>query len=166
MDIKGLYESGISYNEFIKQENGDYEDKITSIYDSINVEDTLEKKIKSIEGQYKILVFGELWCPDCVINVPALKKITELNENIEMSIVSRKGNEEYLEDFTINGKAKIPTFLIYDEKFGYKNNFIEQPTIIKNIMQKGDQVEIIVSKRKYRKGEYCIDTLKEIIDKL
>ena len=42
--------------------------------------------------------------------------------------------------------------------------FIENPKVLNDIINKGNQVEIVVTKRKYQKGEYVNESVKEIID--
>ncbi|WP_432404892.1 thioredoxin family protein [Wukongibacter sp. M2B1] len=163
MDIKYLYDSGICFEEFMTQDDGAYIEKISNIYDTIELDDDLLAKIQSIDKEVRVLAFAEIWCPDCVINLPALKKICDLNNFIKMKIVSREGNEEYLNDHRIDGKPKIPTFLFLDEEFKEIGAFIEIPSIIKQVMSNGSQVDIIVTKRKYRKGELIEETIKDIL---
>ncbi|MCT4564549.1 MAG: thioredoxin family protein [Maledivibacter sp.] len=163
MDIKKLYDSGIAYEEFMSHDDGAYQDKILEIYNNIEIDDTLLDRINSIHKEINVLVFAEIWCPDCVINLPALKKICDLNKHINMKIVSRKGNEEYLNDFKVDGKAKIPTFVFLDVDFKPVGTFIEIPQVIGEILGKGDQVDIIVAKRKYKKGEFTKETIKDIL---
>lgn len=163
MDIKYLYDSGICFEEFMTQDDGAYIEKISNIYDTIELDDDLLAKIQSIDKEVRVLAFAEIWCPDCVINLPALKKICDLNNSIKMKIVSREGNEEYLNDHRIDGKPKIPTFLFLDEEFKEIGAFIEIPSIIKQVMSNGSQVDIIVTKRKYRKGELIEETIKDIL---
>lgn len=163
MDINKLFNSGISFEEFMSHDDGAYIDKMLDIYNNIEADDEILAKINSIHRKIKVLVFAEIWCPDCVINVPALKKICDINENIKMKIVSREGNEEYLNDYKIDGKVKIPTFLFMDEDFKGIGTFIEIPDLVKKIVAKGNQVDIIVAKRKYRKGEFTKETIKDIL---
>lgn len=164
MDIRKLYDSGIAFEEFISQDDGSYKEKILEIYNSIEVDSDLLNKINSIHKDINVLVFAEIWCPDCVINLPALKKICDINSSIKMKIVPREGNEEYLEDYKIDGKAKIPTFVFMDADFKVLGAFVEITEIIKEIVAKGNQVDIIVAKRKYRKGEFTNETIKDILE--
>jgi len=163
MDINKLFNSGISFEEFMSHDDGAYIEKMLEIYNNIEVDDEILAKINSIHKEIKVLVFAEIWCPDCVINVPALKKICDINKAVKMKIVPREGNEEYLNDYKIDGKAKIPTFLFMDADFQVLGTFIEIPDVIKEIVTKGNQVDIIVAKRKYRKGEFTNETIKDIL---
>ncbi|WP_053955582.1 thioredoxin family protein [Inediibacterium massiliense] len=164
MDIRELFQKGISFIDFVNQDKDTYREKTLEIYNHIKIEEEILEGIGSIHHLVHILVFAEIWCPDCMINVPAVQTIADHNSNFNISIVSREGNEDYMEDYKVNGKSKIPTFLIMDDEFNVLGTFVEQPQMIKEIEQKGKQVEIIVAKRKYRKGEYINETIKEILD--
>ncbi|RKD26395.1 Thioredoxin [Caminicella sporogenes DSM 14501] len=164
MSIESLYTSGMDFETFISTDDESYKEKALEIYNSIEVDDDLLKRIKEINRKINILVFAEIWCPDCIINVPALKKLCDINSNIEVKIVPRKGNEKYLEDYKVNGKVKIPTFLFMDDNFNILGKFIEIPQAIRKIVSKGNQVDIIVAKRKYRKGEYINETIEDILN--
>lgn len=164
MNIVDLFQKGQSFSEFVDQDKDTYKEKTLELYEKISVSEELIKKIKGIKKIINVLVFAEIWCPDCMINVPVLQKITEINPNIKMSIVSREGNEAYMDSYKFNGKPKIPTFVFLNETYEELGTFIEQPQIVKDVELKGKQVEIIVAKRKYRKGEFYLETMEEIMD--
>ncbi len=166
MDIKELFNSGVEFDHFILGDDESYKEKALEIYENIKIDENLVDRIKSINKKINVLVFAEIWCPDCVINLPALKKICDLNPNIIMKILPREGNEKYMEDHKINGKAKIPTFVFMDQDFNSIGSFIEIPDIIKEIVSNGDQVDIIVAKRKYRKGEFSKETIQDKFKKI
>lgn len=166
MDIEGIYKSAIDFHQFISGDDELYKDKILEIYNNINIDDELIQKIELIDRKINILVFAEIWCPDCVINIPALKKICDINDNVSMKIASKEDNEEFLVEYKIAGKIKIPTFLIMDNEFKVIGSFIEIPQKMKEIVANGDQVDIIVAKRKYKKGEYTSETIKDILKQI
>lgn len=164
MSVVDLFRKGQSFSAFVDQDKDTYKEKTLELYEKISVPEELVKKIKAIKKSINILVFAEIWCPDCMINVPVLQKITEINPNIKMSIVFRESNESYMEGYKLNGKPKIPTFVFLNEAYEEIGTFIEQPQVVKDVELKGKQVEIIVAKRKYRKGEFYIETMEEIIE--
>jgi len=164
MTFQDLFLRGCTFEEFVNKDKDINREKTLEIYSQIELDQELLNTIETIEAPIKVLAFAEIWCPDCMINVPALQKIQDVNPLIEVKLLPREGNEESLTKHNIGGKAKIPTFIIMDENFKELGAFIETPKIIKDILAKGNQVEVIVAKRKYRKGEYIINTIKEIID--
>jgi hypothetical protein len=161
--MKELFEIGSTFHEFVNRDKDTYKEKTLENYHQIEINQELENKIKEIKDIVYILVFGEIWCPDCMVNVPALQKMTDINDKIIVRIVSREGNEAHMINYSPNGKPKIPTFVVMNQEFQVKGIFVEQPQTLKAIEAKGNQTEMIVARRKYQRGEYINDTIKEIL---
>lgn len=164
MKLQQLFKKGMFFEVFAPNDGDVNTEKLLEIYNKIEINEDLLSKIKSINKSIHILAFAEMWCPDCIINLPALKKISDINPNIAFKILPRESNEKYMEGYKIGGKPRIPTFVILNDKFEELGVFIENPKILDDIIGKGNQVEIIVARRKYKKGEYVNETIKEIIN--
>lgn len=164
MGVLELFSTGMSFDEFVNTDTSTYREKTIEILNSINFEEEHIKRIKSIDKAINILVCAEIWCPDCMINVPVLEKMRECNSNFNISIVKKEGNENFFNKYNPNGTVKIPTFVLYDEKFNELGSFVEHPKNITEIISKGNQPNIIVTMRKYRKGEYAKETLNDILE--
>lgn len=164
MSLQQLFNKAVSFEDFAPNDQDANKERLLEIYNKIEIHEEVISKIQSINKKIHILAFAELWCPDCIINLPALKKINDINPNIIFRILPRDGYEEYMEKYKIGGKPKIPTYVILNDKFEEQGAFIENPKVVKDIVNKGNQVEIIVAKRKYKKGEYVNDTIEEIIN--
>jgi len=150
------FNNGLSFDEFLNSSESKYKDATLDFYNNMELGEDLISQIKNIDKEINVLVCAELWCPDCIVNVPAVQIFNELNENIKISIIEKEGYEDEF--------SKIPTFIIYDNKFNELGRFIERPKIIKKIENEGTQPEIIVAKRQYRKGKYILDTVQDILD--
>lgn len=164
MDASCLYDKGVSFDEFVNKDKDTYREKTLEILNKIKLNDDLINKVKSIDKKIKVLVCAEIWCPDCMINVPVLEKIRQYNDNIDISIVEKDGNEDFFIKYSEEDRVKIPTFVFFDENFKELGSFVEHPKKIKGIISKGNQPNIIVAMRKYRKGEYANETLKDILE--
>lgn len=164
MIFQQLFELGMSFEVFAPNSQDANIEKLLKVYNEIELDDELINKIKSIDKLIYILAFAETWCPDCIVNLPALKKLNDINPNITFRILPKENNEKYMESYKIYGKPKIPTFIILSNRFEEIGVFIETPRVVKDIINKGNQVEIIVAKRKYNKGEYVKETIKEIVN--
>lgn len=158
-----IYKSGISFSDFVNQDTYAYKEKTLQIYEKLEFNKSLIDKIKSVTKKINILICAEIWCPDCMINVPVIEKMRTYNTNIDLSIVGREGNEAFFVREN-NDKVKIPTFIVYDENFRELGRFIEHPRMIDDIISSGNQPNIIVAKRKYKKGEYAQETLLDILN--
>lgn len=164
MNLQQLFKNGMLFDVFTSDDHDVNIEKLLEIYDGIEIDKKLIGEIKLIDEPIYILAFAELWCPDCIINLPALKKINDINPNIVFRILSREDDEKYTGNYKTDNKPKIPTFIILNDKFEEIGIFVENPKILDNIVSKGNQVEIVVAKRKYQKGEYVNETIREIIN--
>ncbi len=85
------------------------------------VEKTYEPsdKIKSVMTGIKKqtwLVITEDWCGDSAQNLPAIAKISSLNENINLKIVLRDQNLDLMDLYLTDGKRSIPKLIALDEE--------------------------------------------------
>lgn len=164
MALKELFNKGITFKEFLcNNEDEENSQKARKVYDSIEFDEDIINSIKTIDRKIHILVLAEIWCPDCIINVPVLGKMADINSNLHISIIKREGNQELLQKYREEGKVKIPTFIFLDEDFTEIGYFIERPSIVKNVYKTSNQVEIILITKKYRNGEYLAETAREIL---
>ena len=74
MSLQQLFEKGVSFDVFAPDDHDVNMEKLLEIYNEVEIDKELFNKIKSINKPIYILAFAELWCPDCIINLPALKK--------------------------------------------------------------------------------------------
>lgn len=161
MQISELFKKGISFDEFIKTEDESYKEKILEVLESIEFDQEYIERIEAIDRDINILISGELWCADCLINIPVIEKMKRYNDKIHLSIVTK---EEIIESNIKEGThIKLPTFIVYDSEFNELGMFIEHPRKIKEIIEDGNESNFLVQIRKYRKGDYTGETLKDIL---
>ena len=91
MIFQQLFESGMSFEVFAPNNQDANIEKLQEIYNGIELDDELINKIQAIDKPIYILVFAELWCPDCIINLPAVKRAYEVDGVIKAFVVSCVG---------------------------------------------------------------------------
>ena len=111
-----VYEEAWDYNGYLESDLLEYREKQEKIFEKIELKQENIKKIKAIQNTVNLVVFAEIYCPDCRALVPYIEKIRSLNSKINVSIFPRKGNENYLTAHSKEGK--IPTVLMEDLKKG------------------------------------------------
>lgn len=62
-----------------------------------------------------------------------------------------------------NEKVITPTFIM-NQEYQEIEKQVQYPKRIIDVVESKDQVRVIVEKRRYRQGEYIVDTLKEVLD--
>ncbi len=106
------------------EEAWDYEDYIGSalhehyktaqhkMFEKLSLTKEVEDDLSKIDTLTNIFVFGEVSSPDCRVIIPILEKMRRTNQNINLYIFPRKGNEKFL---SLNTEEdKIPSVMVED----------------------------------------------------
>lgn len=162
MQMSKLFENGMSFDEFLQTEDDEsYREKGLEILESIDFDEQYIKEIENISEEVNILIYGEIWCADCMINIPVAEKMRQLNNNIKVSIVNKEIKIE--NNVKLEEHIRLPTFIVYDKDFNELGTFKEYPRKLKEIMESGNESNSLVNIRKYRKGAFINETLKDIL---
>lgn len=62
------------------------------------------------------LVLTEGWCGDAAHSIPVMNKLSEMNEGIDLRIISRDAHDELMNNFLTNGGKSIPKLISYDKQ--------------------------------------------------
>lgn len=166
MILKNLFESGYSFDDEFKHADLAHREKSNEYRDNMKISEETINKVKSIENEIYILGFSELWCPDCQINLTVMDYLTKINPKIKLRLQSRSGNEDIIRQHSDDGRVKIPVFIYLNNKFEKIGSFIELPSNVRSIENSDNQVEKIVIKREYRKGNYMEQTILDFIKEI
>ncbi|WP_315809841.1 thioredoxin family protein [Pseudomonas sp. C9-3] len=114
------------------------------------------RRIQAIEGHYRLLIAGEMWCPDCQINVTVMDHLQRLQPRVELAVITKGRAEDDLRERMALDRILIPVVLVLDGNFQPVGRFIERPL---EVMAGGDAL-----KPAYRAGEYLESTLRDLLD--
>lgn len=161
--LKEIFEKGMTFNEFSSLDDSKHKTEMIEYSNIGNIDKILKNEIVELNKNIKILLFGEIACPDCVINSSAIEKMCLLNCKIEYKIVRRDGYEDIIKKYGDQEKAYIPTVIVMDEEYNMIGTFVERPIIIKELANETDQVKRILTMKEYKKGKYVDETIKDIL---
>lgn len=164
MMVEELYLAGTDFRTYLDGASLEDSERTLDYFDKIRPNRELRERILKLDRPVKILILGEAWCPDCMINIPVVYYMNKLNKNLSYSILSREGHEEDFRDYLQEGKLKIPTFIVMDDNFKNLGHVIERPRVLKAVYQEGDQIEIIKASKVYRDGGYLTNLLEELLE--
>jgi thiol-disulfide isomerase/thioredoxin len=71
-----------------------------------------------------VLVISEQWCGDCKREIPLLARIADVAD-WHLRIFGRDANPDLMDNYTTEGKRKIPVIVFFDEDFGELGRFVE-----------------------------------------
>lgn len=82
---------------------------------TLKISEEAQAQISNNEKPMTWLVLTESWCGDAAHVMPAINKVTELNENIDFKVVLRDENEGLMDAFLTNGGRSIPKLILLDK---------------------------------------------------
>lgn len=156
--IKNSLEHSISYNEYrslvkrLVEENSTtglektealinytkLNDRRMKRWDkTIKVSDDAKYKIEAFEEDITWLLITESWCGDAAHIVPAINKVAELNDKINLRIVLRDEDLGLMDAFLTNGGRAIPKLIMIDNASGnVLNTYGPRPTEATNYVNR------------------------------
>ena len=81
---------------------------------TVNLEESLKEKTRSLDVRWIWLVITEGWCGDAAQNIPLIEKIAAENEGIETRYVLRDENLELMDEYLTNNARSIPKLICLD----------------------------------------------------
>ncbi|UUV17525.1 thioredoxin family protein [Fusobacteria bacterium ZRK30] len=157
MTFKELFEVGQTFENYIEVATQSERDRIPKNHSRIELPMDLIEEIKEVKEEIYILASGEMWCPDCQLNITVAKKLTEINDNIKLSIISMGRGRTYLMPLLNLEEFKIPTMVILDKNFNQLGLFLERPKNTKKLEENAEN-ELF-----YLKGNFLTDAARELI---
>ncbi|WP_445665747.1 thioredoxin family protein [Fodinibius sp. AD559] len=80
----------------------------------IDLNDSLVDKLNSLDQKWTWLVITEAWCGDAAQNIPALVKMAEKTDNIDIRFILRDQNLDLMDEYLTNGGRSIPKLICLD----------------------------------------------------
>ena len=88
--------------------------RMSRIDKRMNLSDELAKELEALDENWIWLVLTEGWCGDAAQNVPAIAKMAEQTENIELRLILRDEHTDIMDAYLTNGSRSIPKLVCLD----------------------------------------------------
>lgn len=159
--MRDLFDKGLSFRSFMFNVDEDNKNKFMKYYIPMEINSEIKEKVMCLKNEVNILGVVEPWCPDCHINLSILEKMISFNNNITLRLVTRDSVNDELDDYKVDGKIKVPTFVVMDKDFNIQGAFIEKIDIVKNA-----DIETVEGSKinmKYKAGKLINETAEELL---
>ncbi|HER20407.1 MAG TPA: thioredoxin family protein, partial [Chromatiales bacterium] len=115
VDPASYYNNGMSWEEFLAAA-GDNAGRMETFFDEFDFD---EDTLAFFNGRtpLQVLAIAEPWCPDVVQNVAVIARISDEVPGMELSIVTRDGNPELMNEYLTGDKRRIPVIAFFDMTF-------------------------------------------------
>ncbi|MHA2305631.1 MAG: thioredoxin family protein, partial [Candidatus Hodarchaeales archaeon] len=125
-----LFENGISYKKYIKEDDK-HKERMNNSWSACQmaVQKLDQEQISQMNEKLHVLCIAENWCGDCANGVPVIATLADMNPNWDFRVVSRDAFRNEFETFyTTAGRMKIPVIIFADEDGDEIMRWIERPT--------------------------------------
>lgn len=139
--VKNLVEENASTGPVQNDDLANYtrlNDKRMKRWDkTIKITEDDRKQIEAFSKKSTWLVITESWCGDAAHVLPAINKMAELNDNIDVKVVLRDENPDLIDAFLTNGGRAIPKVIMIDDATGeVLNTFGPRPSEATNLVNR------------------------------
>ena len=108
--------TGASQSESLTQYTKLNDARMRRLDKTTKIPQQIEERFRSFEGNHTWLVLTESWCGDAAQTMPAMNKLAELTDGIELKVISRDENPELMNEFLTNGARSIPKLIVFDNE--------------------------------------------------
>ena len=110
--------------------------RMTRLNKTIIVSDMLVKMISNLPYKMTWVIIAEAWCGDAAQNVPYIAKLAAACANVEIRVVLRDENPDFMDTYLTNGSRSIPKAIVFKTEgleelvtWGPRPDFIQQQVI-------------------------------------
>jgi hypothetical protein len=114
MNLREWFNNGMNYDEYTANMNVNQQE-VAQVYQNLEFSSEDEQFFTKWKGAgWSTIVLTADWCGDAALNVPIMKRVTEL-AGIDMRLLIRDDNLELMDQYLTNGKSRsIPIFIFID----------------------------------------------------
>lgn len=97
---------------------------------TLKIDESIKETFTKVQTNVTWVVLTEGWCGDAAQSLPVINKLAELNDGIDLKIVSRDDHDDLMRNFLTNGGKSIPKLIAYNtESKEVINSWGPRPTI-------------------------------------
>ena len=94
------------------------------------LDEAMSAKLKNYGPNLKFLVIAESWCGDALQNIPAMAKMANACNCVDIKVIMRDKHLDIMDQFLTNGSRAIPIVLLLDENHNVLGKWGPRPHII------------------------------------
>ncbi|MDH7446039.1 thioredoxin family protein [Aquimarina sp. 2201CG14-23] len=83
---------------------------------TLKIDESIKEAFSNATTDITWLVLTEGWCGDAAQSLPVINKLSEMNDGIDLRIISRDDHDELMNNFLTNGGKSIPKLIAYNKQ--------------------------------------------------
>ncbi|MDH0747039.1 thioredoxin family protein [Pseudomonas sp. GD03842] len=154
-----LFAIGQTFDDFVRHGLPDEIDAVWAVQRKLASPEALSAgtrhRLAALDDAFFLLAAGEMWCPDCQINLAVMDSLQRFAPSVTLSIITKARAEDALKTHLALERVAIPFVLVLDRDFQVIGRFVERPDAV---VQGGDAL-----KPAYRAGLYVESTVEDLL---
>ena len=106
---------GDSYSESLMEYTVLNDKRMDRLDKTIELDSELVEQLSSVNDKMTWVVLTEGWCGDAAQNIPAIAKMAEQSEHIELKLIYRDEHPDVMDAYLTNGGKSIPKLVCLNE---------------------------------------------------
>lgn len=106
--------TGTNHSEAMVQYTKMNVQRMKRIDKQLELSDGLVEQLNQVKQNWIWLVLTEAWCGDAAQNIPAIAKMADQSENIELKLILRDQHLDIMDEYLTNGGRSIPKLICLD----------------------------------------------------
>ena len=155
--FKELFEIGQDYDSFVGGGLDTETIHVNTIQKRIKSEDLIShstfERLAGVVGNYRLLIASEMWCPDCLVSIPALNYMCLLQSRISLSIISKARAEHQLQHRLDLDKILVPVIAVLNFNFELVGRY--------GFVVRSNSAQVL---SEYKEGYHIEEILSHVID--
>lgn len=116
MDLAAKFETGLSYDAFLKQYgNDDQRSRWSKFHEAVKLKPAQIELLKSFKREMKVFCLAGAWCGDCVNQCPIFDHFAAAAPAIKLRFFDRDANPDLGKKLSVCGGARVPVVLFVSE---------------------------------------------------
>ena len=114
----------ITYDEFVESDP-EWGQKWKDIAERLPpLSDEQIQRLQDYNREVNVLMYGGVWCMDCVRQGPIIRQISEVCGNrVNLRVIDREASDELKEELRILGATRVPIVVFLSEDFWEVDRF-------------------------------------------
>jgi len=113
------FDQAAEYDEFLEKEDQSHAERWRETMSRLpDLTPEQLERLKGYSRELNVLVYGGIWCGDCVRQGPMLKKIADaIGPQMSLRFIDRAASYELQDELRILGALRVPVIVVLSEDF-------------------------------------------------
>lgn len=116
-EYRRIFEQALPFDAFIATGKPEHQKRWADLDSRLQLTEEQRTLAAGFTRTINVLVLSAAWCPDCMWQLPTLRRVEEASDKVHVRLLDRDAVPELRDNLRIAGAAKIPVAVFLSEDF-------------------------------------------------